>query len=326
MSRATHPALLIAGAVGALAIACSSFGSSEVAATSEAGAPEAGGAEGGGGGPCELSASPALVAATTSAPSRLQTNGEHYFWIEGGTRIVRASIADCTTTEVARGNITALAVDAKWIVWGEPGYHAVARGDVGMPPRTAATPVSPELILAGGTAFWLDTVAVAACDTPCEATSTAAVVDAPSLLAANGLRFFVFAKDTASGATSNLLWHPLKLDGVTTLMGPIATGQDPIALAANAERVFWVSSNGQVSGAPSGGGSPIVLPKVVGARTLAADAAFVYVATATTIARAPVAGGDVVPVVTGENDIRSLLVTDDAIVWATTNAIRRVQK
>jgi hypothetical protein len=332
MRHLAFSALVLSAALGALALACGSFASDEApgvplteAGASETGISEAGATETAPPGACALTKLPTDIATVTSAPTKLQTNGEHVFWIEGGSSIARASLADCKKSSVASGNITALAVDAKWIVWGDPGYNVVARDGVGKPPTTHPTTVSPELILAGGSTYWLDPTTVAACETPCISTTTATIVDTPKLLAANGFRFFVFGVDADAGTTGDLYWQPL-LGGSNILMGPIATGQDPILLAANGDHVFWVNADGQVNGVPSGGGPPVVLPKVTGARALAVDDAFVYVATETAIGRVPVNGGQLASVVSGEVDIKSLLVTTDAIVWGTAGAIRRQQK
>jgi hypothetical protein len=202
----------------------------------------------------------------------------------------------------------------------------LGRNDVGTPPATAATSISPSTILAGGTAFWLDVGHVSACDTPCLGTTVAVELPGATTLGANAFRFFVFAPDADGGTTGALFWQALVLGASNVLGGPIATGQDPILLAANGASVFWVSSNGQVNGRPAGGGTAINLPLVPGARALAVDDAFVYVATATSIVRAPVTGGPFMPVVSNEVEIKTLTVTTDALVWGTDTAIRRVSK
>jgi hypothetical protein len=334
-------ALALAGVVGGLGVACGAFSSNDPGAdpgateagtteagTTEAGTTEAGAPEAGEAGPsgCALTSTPSLVASLTAPASKLQSNGEHVFWIEGGTKLERASLVDCAPTHIATGNISALAVDAKWIVWGDPGYHVLGRNDVGTPPATALTSISPSTILAGGTAFWIDVGHVSACDTPCVATTNAVELAGATTLAANAFRFFVFAPDADGGTSGDLWWQSIPLGANNSLFGPIATGQDPILLAANGASVFWVSSNGQVNGLPAGGGSAINLPQVPGARALAVDDAFVYVATPTSIVRAPVTGGVFMPVVTNEVEIKTLTVTVDALVWGTDTAIRRVHK
>lgn len=333
--------LCVATGSVAIATACSSFGDAEPgladAATSEAAAndaeppsPDA---------PvdapvsvdaaaCVLATSPTLVAPTTSAPTRLGTNGASLFWIEGGARIVRASLTDCSTTEVATGNISALAVDSEWVVWGDDTYKALRRSEVGtnVMPKTDGASIPGSLILAGGTALWIDAANhyVSACDTPCTSTTVAALLGSPTLLAANATRFFVFGVDADSGTAGALFWQAL---GVGQLIGPIfRTSAEPIVLAANDLRVFWVASNGSVTGLPSGGGTPITFDTVSGAEALAVDGSFVYVATSTQIQRAPVAGGAWTPIVTGETAITSLLVTTDAVVWGTPLAVRRIRK
>lgn len=322
-----------------VASACSSFSEAETgsadAATSEAAAIDAAAADTAvpdapvnvDASACVLGTSPTLVAATTSAATKLGTNGESLFWIEGGTRIVRASLTDCGTTQVATGNISALAVDSQWIVWGDDTYNALARNDVGaavMPHRYPA-PISPSLLLVGGTALWIDAANqhVSACDTPCAATSVAAQLGSPTLLAANASRFFLFGVDADSGTAGALFWQALSGD---PLNGPIATNADPVLLAANDQGVFWVSSNGSVTGLPSGGGTAIPFGNVSGVQALAVDNSYIYVATAAQIQRAPAAGGAWKPVVTGETAIKSLLVTPDSVVWGTSVAVRRIMK
>ena len=331
MRRVAIAGLLFAMTGGAaIATACGSFGDAQPAsadaAASEAGGPDAS-AEAAPDATVNvdaaawvLAAVPTLVAPTTSAATKLGSNGESLFWIEGGTRIVRASVTDCTTTELATGNISALGVDSQWIVWGDSTYKALGRNEVGMPPRTHPTPVSPGMILAGGTAYWLDPASVSACDSPCVTTSTAALIATPKLLAANATRLFVFGVDANGGAAGALFW--LSLSG-GDLNGPLATHQDPLSLAANEQQVFWVSSNGAVTGVPSGGGPSIAFDPVSGVQALAVDGAFVYVATATSIQRAPVAGGAWKPFVSGETAIKSLLLTSDSVVWGTSTAVRR---
>ena len=277
---------------------------------------------------CVLATSPTLVAATVGAATKLGTNGASLFWIEGGTRIVRASLSDCSTTVVATGNISALAVDPNWIVWGDDTYKALGRNEVGagIAPKTYPAPISPSLILAGGTALWNDVPDknVSACVTPCIALTVATLIDSPTLLAANASRFFVFGLDADSSTTASaLFWH--ELNG-GSLHGPIATSADPRFLAANDLRVFWATLNGAVTGTPTGGGTSIAFGTVSDVRALAVDDAYVYVATATMIQRAPVSGGAWSPVVTGETAIKSLLVTPDAVVWGTSVAVRRILK
>lgn len=332
--------LCVATGGAAVASACSSFNEAETgsadAATSEAAAIDAASADSAvpdaqvfvDAAACVLATSPTLVAATTSVATKLGTNGESLFWIEGGTRIVRASIADCSTTEVAKGNINALAVDPQWVVWGDDMYRSLARNDVGtgVTPHMYNTPISPSLILARGTALWLDPANgnVSACETPCVGTSVAAQVASPMLLAANASRFFLFGVDADGGTAGALFWHALTGG---ELFGPITKNADPLFLAANDQQVFWVSSNGSVTGLPSGGGKAIAFANVSGVQALAVDSSYVYVATATQIQRAPVSGvGAWKPVVTGETAIKSLLVTPDAVVWGTSVAVRRIMK
>ena len=329
--------LCVATGSAAIATACSSFGDAEPAladaATSEAAAsdaepPSPDAPVSVDAAACVLATSPTLVAPTTSAPTRLGTNGASLFWIEGGTRIVRASVTDCSTTEVATGNISALAVDSEWVVWGDDTYKALRRSEVGtgVVPKTDGASIPGSLLLAGGTAFWIDAANqhVAECATPCTSTTVAAQLGSPTLLAANATRFFVFGVDADSGTAGALFWQAL---GVGPLIGPIfSASPEPVLLAANDLRVFWVASNGSVTGLPSGGGMPITFDTVSGAEALAVDSSFVYVATSTQIQRAPVAGGAWTPIVTGETAITSLLVTTDAVVWATPLAVRRIRK
>ena len=277
-------------------------------------------------GECVLSTAPATLAGVAGAPSKLASNGEHVFWIEDGARLMRASLRDCQTREIANGKITALAVDAQWIVWGDPGYHVLGRDAVDQQPQTAVTNVSPSLILGAGVGFWLGTSGIVACNTPCKSTSIAALVGAPRLLAANVSTLLVFGLSPDAGTTVDLWSHQISLFSGTSLVGPLATNQDPTLLAANPSSVFWVSSNGQLHGVPTSAGPPIVLPIVAGARALAVDDAFVYVATSDTIGRVPVNGGTLTAVLTGEADITSLVVTEDSLVWATAAGIRRVRK
>jgi hypothetical protein len=327
--------LLVAAGSVALAGACSSFGDGAAPPGGEAGGGDGG--DGGGAtvdapssnpetsvpGACALAATPSDVAVTTSPPSNLQTNGEDLFWIEGGLSLMRASLADCTSSKLAKGNITSLAVDSHWVAWGDPDFHFLERGALANPPTSPPTAPTPSLILGGGTAFWLDPSIISACVMPCTSTTVATSIPSPKLLASNGLRFFFFATDADAGASGALFAQSVVLGADNFLLGPLATGQDPIALAVNDDRAFWINASGRLGGVPAGGGASIPLPEVVGARVLAADGAFVYVATATTIGKVAVTGGALVPLVTDEKDIRSLLVTDDAIVWATAGAIRR---
>lgn len=331
--------LCVAGGGAAVVAACGSFSDAEPgsadAATSEAAATDAAAADTAAAdapvsvdaAACVLTTSPTLVATTTSVATKLGTNGESLFWIEGGTRIVRASVTDCSITEVATGNISALAVDPQWVVWGDDTYKALGRNDVGtgVMPKTHGASVSASLILAGGTAFWIDAPNehVAACETPCASTTVAAPVGSPTLLAANASRFFVFGVDADSGTAGGLFWQALSGG---PLNGPIGTSPAPLLLAANDQQVFWVASNGAVTGLPSGGGTSIAFDAVSGAQALAVDSSFVYVATAKVIQRAPVAGGAWKPVVTGETAIKSLLVTPDSVVWGTPVAVRRILK
>lgn len=337
MSALRIPGLLLVAASGVwIASACSSFGD---AATPEAdaapdvappdarlGAPDAGDGGGDGGPMCTLATTPSVVATVKSAPSKLQSNGEHVFWIEGGASVQRASLLDCSVSQVAVGNINALAVDLQWIAWGKPTYEIVGRNDVGTAPKSHPAALSPSFLLAGGTAFWIDVGHIEACDTPCTATTNAMPRPGTTLLAANALRFFFFGPDPDSGSTGDLWWQALTLSANDKIEGPLATGEDPILLAPNDTSVFWVNADGQLKGLPSGGGTPIPLPKVAGARALAVDKSFVYVATKTSIGRVPVGGGALVPVVDGEDDIRTLTLTSDAVLWGTSSAIRRVRK
>jgi hypothetical protein len=315
--------------------ACTTFAAEDA---SQDGGIEAGGADSGAepgaqtdASACTLAADPTVVATANGAPSRLATDGENVYWIEANGSVMRASLATCATTKIAMGNITGLAVNVDFIAWSAPDVRTVPRSNVVAAPMQSGINAHASLLLAGGSAYWLDSANgnVSECNVPCTLTSIAALVTSPMLLAASPSKLFFFGVHPTNGLPDvNLWWRAISTTATPEIMGPLATQQTAKGLAANSNRVFWVTDGGNLRSVLSTGGATTEMGTIAGVTAIAADETSVYLATADEIFRAPADGMGPVSFVKGQKGPVSLVVTNDALVWANRDdlTIRRVRK
>jgi hypothetical protein len=277
-------------------------------------------------GACALADEPTIVAKTTAAPSKIVTDGEHVYWIEGSERVMRASLVDCTTRVIATGTITALAASSETLVWGDPQLHILSTSNVDAPPTVAMAKVDEQIVVRGSV-FWIDApnATVVGCNIPCIGTYNAARVGNPQLLAVNPTRLFFFGVNRDGGTTVDL-WSRDSTGG--PLGGPLATNHDPKLLAASSNRAIWADVDGKVFTVPTAGGSSTLITTVPGPRAIAADDAYAYVATDTEITRVSLTGSGNTPFAGAQGRPVSIVATGEQIVWSNADelTIRRRRK
>jgi hypothetical protein len=275
-------------------------------------------------GPCALAAVPTVLVTTAGPPSKVVTDGLNVFWTEGDVRLMRASLADCSTHEVATGTITALAANASYVIWGSP-YRGLARTNLSTAPFPHVTSLAANVVLPND-AYWIDGSGdIAGCATPCVSTYTFAnKLLAAKLLAANATHLFYFA-DAIVGAPTTTLWVAAQTGSAAAKS--LGTSAGAVLLAAASNQVYWVDASDNLFSNDTASGIPIARGAAGGAQAIAADDTGVYIATADAIKRwAAGSGAAGVTVASNQGNPVSLTLTTTQLIWAnaTEKTLRRM--
>jgi hypothetical protein len=276
---------------------------------------------------CDPLESAEVVVPGEPAPGNLATDGLHLYWTTLGSGVRRARIQDFGVIETVENvDARSIALTATYVTWMRSDHRVFAKpkSSLTTPTSTLWNYVNANSIVphGGDDVLIVNTTAVSSC--------AAGGTTCPQLLTQDGLT--AVAPGTApalvyiSSLPDNGVWFCPSNCRALDASAPIATAQPaPIAIAADATRVFWVDrSLGAVRRIPrSGGAVENVVTGLVEPFTLSLDDESVVVAAANGIFRVAKLSQCAVTR-SGTTVATSIAVTKTSIFFVDGNVIKRV--